>query len=346
MKTYEYIFAAIIMVAILLAAVFLTGISPPLYRSTSEIEQLKMAAQKIMAQIILSPGEPDDWGENIAVRASDLSSLGLAVSTVFTREAFTLDPDKVQRLNRDLGALYLQPETVLRLLSLGADYGIKIEFIPALHISVNSDGSQVSVKVLTEQGMPASYVNVTLGAFSVQEGRIESKVVRLNDTDGDGVCSTRFPFNPEVLIAVANHFGIQMANVSVFSSHRGYLIGSFLLAEESLTLVEDGALQIFAVRSGSLEGSLTLMSVACDLVEWRDINNYKVYNVSYVEPNIVAVVALTSGNSLVVAHKVVPKSYSSIAGEVYPPLSYTLERSVKIGFSTYTLKLTVWRMVW
>ncbi|MEM2762473.1 MAG: hypothetical protein QW294_06675, partial [Candidatus Bathyarchaeia archaeon] len=185
--------------------------------------------------------------------------------------------------------------------------------------------------------------------FRVQEGRMESRVVRLNDTDGDGVCVASFnSFDPEVLIAVANYFGIQMANVSVFSSHRGYLIGSFLLVDKSLSLLENSALQIFAVRSGSLEGSLTLMGVACDLMEWSNapINNYKVYNMSYVEPNIVAVAALTEDNKLVVAHKVVPKSYSSIAGEVYPPLSYTLERSIKIGFSTYTLKLTVWRMVW
>ncbi|MEM3479830.1 MAG: hypothetical protein QXV74_07310, partial [Candidatus Bathyarchaeia archaeon] len=210
MKTYEYIFAAIIMVAILLAAVFLTGISPPLYRSTSEMEQLKMAAQKIMAQILLSPGEPDDWGENITIKGSDLSSFGLAVSTVFTREAFVLDPDKVQRLSQSLpGNIPIQPNTVRSLLNLDFDYNIKMEFIPTLKIEIRQTGlNNIEVNVVSEQGMPAVNAKVTVGAVFLSGGVFLERDYGF--TDENGCCSLTLNFfSPALLIAAVDHYGVQ-----------------------------------------------------------------------------------------------------------------------------------------
>lgn len=348
MEAYEYIFAAVIMVAILIAAIFLTGISPQLYRSTSEIEQLKMAAQKIMAQVMLSPGKSmngvEDWGGDITIKGSNLSSFGLAVSAFSTREAFTLDPDKVQRLSRELGELYIKPEEALKMLNLGSYYGIALTFIPALNIDVSWAGSDITIEVLTEQGMPASNVSIVVGAFHVQDGRVGFNLARLRDVDGDGRCDVSFPFNPELLIVVADYYGIRMVNVTSSFPYRGYFIGRYLLTSSS-SIIND-ALQVFAVSFPN--GTIALMGVTCSLEQWINapISDYRVYNVSYVEPNAIAVVALTEDNKLMVAHKIVPTNYSSTASEVYPPLAYMLERSVKIGLSTYTLRLKVWRMSW
>ncbi|MCX8170944.1 MAG: hypothetical protein N3E47_03080 [Candidatus Bathyarchaeota archaeon] len=343
MKIYEYIFAATVIVAILIAAIFLTGISPTLYGSTSRMEQLKIAAQKIMAQILLSPGDPSDWGENIAVKAESLSSFGLAVSSVFTRDAFVLDPDKVQRLSQDVSAqLYMPPSRVLELLNLDSDYGIKIEFIPALNISVSLEGKSATIKILSEQGAPASYVSVVAGAFHVQDGKIGFNVARLTDEDGDGICKVGFPFSPHLLIVIADHNGVQMAHVYSSNAYTGQLIGRFLLSPIKIT--GGSSLQVFAVRLPN--GSLTLRNVVCNLKPWGyPVGNYNLYNVSHVEPNVIAVVTLNEDNNLIVAYKTVPKSYGSLAGEVYPPLAYMLERSVKIGLFTYTLRLRVWRMI-
>ncbi|MEM1514977.1 MAG: hypothetical protein QXT26_02910 [Thermoproteota archaeon] len=348
MKIYEYIFAAVIMVAILIAAVFLTGISPQLYRSISEVEQLKIASQKIMAQILLSPGEPEDWGENIIIRAENLSSFGLAVSTVFTRDAFVLDPDKIQKLSHEIPSqLYMPPSKALELLNLGFDYGIKIEFIPALNITVSLEDSDATIMVLSEQGTPASHVKVIVIAFRAQGGNILSNSPQeVYDADGDGVCHVSFPFNPEFLVAVADHYGVQMIYAYSSIPRTSYLIGRYLLVDSSLTIPSNNALQVFAVRLQNR--TIKLMNVMCSLeqCECVSLSGYSVYDMGYAEPNIIAVVTLANDGSLVAAHKIIPSKYSSIAGEVYPPLAYMLERSVKIGLSTYTLRLTVWRMAW
>lgn len=349
MKTFEYIFAAIVLVAILLAATFLTSISPQLYRSTSEIEQLKMTAQKVMTQLLLSPGDPEDWGGDISVRSSDLSSFGLAVSTVFTREAFVLDLDKVQRLNKDLpGDLYILPEKFSELLGLGSrghlDYGVRVDFIPALKVDIRSRGSLVDVVVTSEQGLPITGANITLGALYVANGRIALSENR-GSTDLNGNCTINLGnLNPRFLVAIASYHGLQVMNFTNVNSRTGYLIGNYLLVESGLQIDDASVIQVFIVFSG--EGP-KLRNVSCN-ISGKNVNiaNYRVYEVSYIESSIVAVTALTSNGELLVVRKVVPESYSTIAGETYAPLVYMLERSVKIGLSTYTVRLKVWRMTW
>ncbi|MEM1508193.1 MAG: hypothetical protein QXJ13_06515 [Candidatus Bathyarchaeia archaeon] len=342
MKTYEYIFAAIIMVAILLAAVFLTGISPPLYRSTSEVEQLKMAAQKIMAQIILSPGEPEDWGENITVRASDLSSLGLAVSTVFTREAFVLDPDKVQRLSQSLpGDISIQPNTVRSLLNLGFDYDIKMEFIPALKIEIRQiDLSGVEVSVVSEQGMPAVNANVTVGAVFTGGGVLLKRAYGFTDENGKCTLSLNF-FSPALLIAAVDYYGVQGVTVkAVGAVTNAYFIGRFLLSSSYIS--SDEAYQIFLTKLPN--GSISIGSVHYELTySNKKIDNYYVYEMNGIEPYTVAVVT-ASDSGFIAAWKKIPESFGSSAKEM--PLAYMLERSVKIGLSSYTVRLWVWRVSW
>jgi len=355
-ETYEYIFAAVIMIAILLAAVFLTGISPQLYRSTSEIEQLKMAAQKTMTQILLSPGEPEGWGENITVTKDNLSSFGLAVDAIFTREAFVLDPDKVQRLSRNLPAqLYMPPERVLELLNLGSsetgfNYGIKIEFIPALNVIVDPGQNQVNVNVASEQGMPAANAKVTVGAVSLDgSGGLRLSQSPLGETDENGNCTLNLTFSsPALLVAAVDHYGVQRIVVeNVGSVINAHFIGNFLIIGSSYQIdTNKGAYQIFLAKFPN--GSLSIGMVKYELIlsSGGGIENYNIYEMTSVEPYTIAVVALTNNNNLVVAWKDIPKSYGFIAGEVYPPLSYMLERCVRIGLSTYTIRLRLWRMSW
>jgi len=353
-KTYEYIFAAVILVAILLAATFLTGISPPPYRSISEIEQLKMAAQKVMVQILLSPGYPEDWGGDINIGASNLSSFGLAVSTVFTREVFVLDPDKVQRLNKDMpDELYIPPEKFSELLGLGSidaglDYGVRIEFIPALKVTIgfNESSNAVEVKVESEHGMPISGANVLLGVFCVGNDGINFYKER-GQTGLDGKCIIYLNFNysnPSFLVAIADYNDLRVMNTTNRNSHISYLIGNYLLVKSNIELINMNATQVFAILS---DMGPEFRSVSCSISEGNlSMVNYKVYNMSYVESNIIAVAALAADGRLIVAYKNIPGSYSSVAGEVYAPLAYMLERSVRIGISSYTIRLRIWRMSW
>lgn len=348
MHVYEYISTAIILVAILLAATFLTSISPHLYRSISETEQLKMAAQKVMVQTLLSPGNPENWGEDINVRASDLLSFGLAVSTTFTREAFVLDPDKVQRLNKDLpGDLYIPPDKVLELLGLGVkgrlDYGVRMDFIPSLRVLMTIKDSQVLIVVVSEHGLPVVGANVTLGAFYVKGGRVFISENRCT-TDLNGRCIVNLSdATPRFLVAIANYYGLQVMNFTNINSRTGFLLGNNIIVAPNLEIDGRSVMQVFIAYSS--EG-LRLKSVKCNISYRTTIANHNVYSVSHIEQNVVLVAALTLNGELVIAYRAIPESYASTPEETYAPLVYMLERSVKIGSFTYTVRLKIWRTIW
>jgi len=350
-EAYEYIFAALVMVAVFTAAAYLAVTALPLYRAVSEVDQLKIVAQKVMNNILLNPGHPHDWGSDVSVRAEDLASFGLASYTTLTREAYVLDQDKVQRLSPEVGPLYVPPRVALDLLGLGLDYGIKLEFAPVLNVELKpSQGSEVVVKVTSEQGMPIEGASVTIVAIYVSDGVLSSSKSN-GQTSVDGVCtlSLTSPL-PALLITMVDYHGMKTVNVFTVGPgvQRSLVIGRSLIVDESIGL-GDGlngvtAYQFF-VSSGP-EGSLEVRNASCTLNYVTTLEGYNVYDMGFEERGLVAIVTLLGNGELLAAYKLVPESYSSIAGEVRPPISYTLERSVRIGLSHYNLRLTVWRMSW
>ncbi|MEM4576213.1 MAG: hypothetical protein QW701_01980 [Candidatus Nezhaarchaeales archaeon] len=345
MQTYEYIFASIIVVAMLIATTSLASITPQLYISMSDVEQMKMVAQKLMVRLLMSPGEPKDWGGNITIEASRISSFGLATNAYFTCDAFTLDQDKVQRLNQRLpGQLYLPPRRVLELLNIDLEYGFKIEFIPVIRIEASLRSfRELLVNVTSEQGLPLIQANVVAGAFYVSNGEIvESIATGLTGPRGNCTINLTCP-TPALLIVAVDYYGIRAIKViEVGDLHTGFFIGSFLITNASLSG------EAYQVSIEPMNGSLSLRSIKSHLALFDGycVSNYKLYRMAYTEPNTVVVVATDEDGRLMAAWKGVPETYGTSSGSVLSPLAYTLERNVKIGFTAYTLKLTVWRVSW
>ncbi|MCS7140519.1 MAG: hypothetical protein N3F04_05485 [Candidatus Nezhaarchaeota archaeon] len=341
MKAYEYIFAAIVMVAILMVAVHLTSMLPQLYMSISEVEQVKMAAQKVMTQIILSPGDPEDWGGNITVKAEDMTSFGLAVSTVYTRDVFILDPDKVQRLSQRIPAdLFIPPHAVKMLLNLGFEYDIRMDFIPALTVTINrTSPNNIMINVSLEQGIPARNAKVTIGAIL-----IEGEAIRIVDykgvTDGNGHYNLRLNVSTPLLLVVADYHGVVRVVVKALGDVvAANFIGNSLIVGRAYQVSK--IYQVFIIRH--LDGSFNISHIRCENFTKTTAVNYDAYTMSSIEPNTILIVALTGDGRLVAAWKDVPESYSTTTGETYSPLAYTLERNVKIELSMYTFRLKIWR---
>lgn len=343
MQIYEYIFTAAIIFAILIAATLLVSITPQLTINTSEIDQLKMAAQKTMTQITLNPGNPTDWGSNITISANDLTSFGLATYTEFTKHAYVLDPDKVQRLeNRLPNDLHIPPSKAIELLNLVKDYGLKIEFIPALKLNCTNNSGNFVVNVASEQNMPLANADVAARIFYISGGQIQKTELKTAKTGINGNCL--FNFNgayetPALLVLAADYQGIQMMNITMIGdSHEyAYFIGASIIPPSSIITRE--AYQIIITKFSN--GSLVINDVPCVLKP----KGNSVYELGYLEPHSVAVV-IGEDSRFIVGFKQVPLNYSSISGSVASPLAYMLERAVRIGFSTYTLRLYVWRMSW
>lgn len=340
MQTYEYIFSAVIIVAVLLAGVLLVGITPQSTINTSEIDQLKMVAQKVMTQLVLSPGYPLDWGSNIKVKGTDLATIGLAYYSNFTSMAYSLDPDKAQRLHSNLKGhqllrdLYVPPEKMLELLNLGREYGVKIEFIPSLNIKVTQTGGDAAVTVTSDQGQPLKGAKVTARLFSA--GQLTGGATLRGETDASGIC-TLTGVSGGVLVVIVDYNGVQGVKVEALgiSTNTAYFFGNYFIPSNQIS---GSVYQVFITRF--INGSYAIGCVGCPLV--NEVNGR--YEMGFVEPNTVAVLGVT--NRMEVAVKRIPESYSTASGDVYAPLSYMLERTVKIGFSMYTLRVYVWRTSW
>lgn len=337
MQTYEYIFSAAIIIAILLASTLLLGIAPQSTINTSEIDQLKMAAQKVLTQLILSPGNPPEWGSNISISGDALQSLGLAVYSPFTSMAYVLDPDKVQRLNPNLPLnLYVTPEQTLKLLNLGRDYGLKLQFIPALNVTLSPDLSQVTVS--SDSGYPIEGASITARFFKNSGGQIIGTQEQRGVTDSSGNCMLSPQGN--VAVVVVDYKGVQQVKVACSGScNQAYFVGEYFIPKNQI-----GSSTVCQVYVSRYANGTYFIGNVTHTASQTSSSPY-VYRMDFLEPDVVAV--LGASNALEVASKKIPENYSTVnAEQLSPTLSYMLERTVKIGGSLYTLRVQVWRMSW
>ncbi|MEM2961173.1 MAG: hypothetical protein QXU67_06170, partial [Candidatus Bathyarchaeia archaeon] len=146
----EYIITAIIIVSIVVASMTMVTSAVTPLRTIFEGDKLKIVAEKLLTQILLSAGSPVDWGSNASITSNQLKVFGLATQYETTREAYILDVDKVTRLDAS-HPLYLNPQYVSELLNLDNEYGFALEIIPMLTIeaswALDSNGLKVNVTV-------------------------------------------------------------------------------------------------------------------------------------------------------------------------------------------------------
>ncbi|MEM2960598.1 MAG: hypothetical protein QXU67_03230 [Candidatus Bathyarchaeia archaeon] len=164
----EYIITALIIVSIIVASTTMVTSAVTPLRTVFERERLKMTAEKLLTQILLSTGEPSNWGSEVSLSPK---VFGLAAQMETTREAYTLDIDKLGRiadesLNNFQSGLYISPQKVLDLLNLKneyADYGFSLEIFPFFNIEITwmvGGEVTVNVSVTNPQGQPVANAKV------------------------------------------------------------------------------------------------------------------------------------------------------------------------------------------
>lgn len=347
MHMYEYLFTAILIIAILVASSMMVMTFPKSPSNVSEREQLKEVAQKIMTQLLLSPGEPPEWGSDITLNASGIVMLGLAAYSYTTREAYVLDPDKVLRLNSLLQnfkpALYIQPQDAIHLLNLGNDYGFKIEFYPALNVTVDLDNYKVKV-TSNYNGLPIVGANLVARLYYLEgSSQIVGTQLKTGITDYAGECILNFSevsTDKKVLTLVVEYFGIQITTVVASQNViDACFLGNYLLLNSGLSLSENNVLEIYITKDG--EGQFTIKDIAYSIAEMGNGQ----CQLSYIEPSTKAILAVANDN-LICALKIIPESYASIGGDVFIPFAYSVERTVSIDNTLWIVRLYVWRMSW
>ncbi len=348
MHIHEYIFAALAVIAILLASnLMLTMTTEPL-KVASEREGLKRIAQSIMTQILLNPGDPVDWGSNTTIDENNLGSFGLAYQSRTVREAYVLDADKILRLKNDANPFYISPQKVSELLGLNTrEYGFTIEILPQFNITVKeiSGGCRVSVKSVDGIN-PIQYADVTAKMYYLSGGQIYEGLLVNNATGPDGACTIEFgdaPSGPAVVIFVVDYRGIRVPKVFVPSGSEESVQCALLVGRKLSLSVSVFSSVIYEVIAPIMDGECEIFKVSSG---WGVDTDGSAY-VKYVEPGTIVALA-AAGSDLIVAQRFMDLVEYGTVSLRSPslPLGFMLEKMVSVEGFSYIVRLYVWRLVW
>jgi len=153
-------------------------------------------AGSILDMILLSPGDPLNWGDY----PEDPNFFGLAYPGA--TEAYTLDAKKVIRLSEN-SSFYISPGKVRSLLGLSADCNFAFRMKPLLIIDINSEGDgNFTITVKDLKGLPIPNVNVT--GYYVHEslGSDANYTSDCKITGMDGKCELSFDPKPDHVLVI------------------------------------------------------------------------------------------------------------------------------------------------
>lgn len=344
MHIHEYLFAAFIVISILLASILMLTITSEPLRVSSEKEILKAIAQRILTQVLLDPGNPIDWGSNVSVSDSNLKSFGLAYqrTEVSPKDAYVLDADKISRLNRE-NPFYISPTKVRDLLGLSTEYGFTIEILPALDIEVNQVGPntyRVSVKSIRNIS-PISGANIAAKMYYIMSsGLIGDYELGIYKTGADGATNINVELLSDkyVMFLVVEYYNIIVPKIVGHNVNWTYITGNILQLYSSPMNISNREVIV------SLEDGLyRVKDLPISLSYTGDMN---LYNVSIIEPGLMAVL-VTTGNDLIVATKMLNSAYGTISfASNSNPLGCVIEETVLVDGFSYIIRLYIWRLVW
>lgn len=365
MHIYEYLFTALIIFAMLLASATMTATISDPSRSVSEKEQLKLTTEKLMTQLLLYPGDPADWGSDPTISLPN--NLGLAKYSETSREAYTLDADKVLRLDSNhplFNGTFGNASQILDLLNLGNDYGLKLEIFPVIKVDLNQTANPDIFTVTatsTFDELPVSNANVTAKMYFADEDAIIGSATSTNQTGIYGNCTFSFigtSSEMRVLVLVIDYYGISVVKMLPIGNWiPSYLIGKQFLTDARYSNPSGFASQILLSKniSSGAEGTYIIDDIVSNTSETgpspsnANFSVYDLTSVNALEPSCVGVASVFESGSneyLALASKEASITYSTIPGASSFPFSYSVERTVVISGSTFIIRLYLWRMSW
>jgi len=202
---YEYICAGII-VFLILSVTEVSMFNLMTYQLTKiEQENGYVMAEKILDTILLSPGDPPNWGDYL----TDPISLGFAAQN--SLEAYVLDINKIIRLSEN-SENYISPGKARSLLGLNTNYQFSLKITPVFIIDINPEGNGNFTLILTNhEGFKLPNVNVI--GYCVPKSLIPGTNYPSQSviTNVDGKCTLDFTEWTEnhVLVVCANQLEIK-----------------------------------------------------------------------------------------------------------------------------------------
>jgi hypothetical protein len=365
---YEYLFVCLI--AFLIINTSVSTILPliDIHLSQTEEYQLEKLAERIFDKILLTPGYPYNWGEDIRINQTlnedemlqYLKDFGLAK---IGASPYVLDPNKVIRLENGSGIdnlYYIPPKVISKLLGIEGKYGFQLTIIPALNITIEVSGNTLTVGVYSQEKVPLPASEVTVYAIWVESkgGKdVLNNETKTAKTDWDGKCTLSFSANLEgkgnqegaSFIIYVNFYGIKTVYISSLSQtilasiSEKYLAIEYLNGTGALHLESDPLLVAFPnIFYGEITNDTKGEST---WVINKGSKSYKVYGLSSIDPytNYIALIVKKGNNNfLVIAPR--PSIVYYATGPIAGVHRVKLTKVVVINDLTYFIEFYLWRM--
>lgn len=250
----EYVGITLVFIFILVVMGYYMSV-PLTSLSVIKSEQLLYVGQRILNIIVLTTGDPEDWGRRI----EDPSSFGLKLENT-TVGLYVLSPDKIARLangsvySREFyNPFYIDKEKVSRILGINKSYGFRIELepIPNIRIFCNKQDfpDKIQVYVYDRRNMTLPGVNVTLYYIIVKWDGDEintTVIIRERVSSITGKCS--FDLSPYlssidkndiigyvIAVKATHYWSTSVALLEVGNYSLATFIGRSLYVDSSLT---------------------------------------------------------------------------------------------------------------
>jgi hypothetical protein len=357
MQIYEYLFAGLVIILILTASTVMVATIATPTNNAADKNQLSVTAQKVMTQMLLDAGYPNDWGTTDV----EPQVFGLAKCGEISRQAYELDPDKVMRLNQAMPD-YLPPSNVTRLLNLDNsanvnEYGFTLQFNETLHVSTPVKVGNVdnyTVTVTSQYTLPISGVKVAATLYYIDNTNNPTinHTQTLHGTTGyDGAYTAGFKTaitTAKILAVTVDYYGAQLTKFyPLTTGTTATLYQNQLVANinQSYNIIAGADAREILLCNNN--GTYTTKDITA--INGGSANNFVVNGT--LEPQAVAVLAIsgTAQNELLVASRDFSHiNYQTInlPNQAAPSgtYAYSLERTVVIGGSVYTATLYLWRM--
>ncbi|MEE9283299.1 MAG: hypothetical protein V3U49_04420 [Nitrososphaerales archaeon] len=357
---YEYVFSGLVIVLMVTAS--LSTIFPITLAHLSQTKSLQLQgnARNILDKLLLTPGDPYDWGTDLSINSTQsdgLRDFGLAGSLSF-KTLYRLDPSKVERLINTStidNPFYIPPERAAEIMGIEKEFGFSLSLEPVLQISDHILNKTIVMRITTPETIPVANVNVTAVLIRLNSLNEEEFEIATSSTDWNGTAVLDFSsadnFESVAYIILTDYYDIRTRTVGGSNVTEAVLIGNNIVVKypDGTNLEEaigNSRSPLYAVGNRTYLGEFESSSASISAYQLEDGGKtFVIYPLSNADPDISLATFITDiggETKLVAAFRPFPTTYET--GPIAGSTRYTLTRLVEVAGVSMRVNFHIWRL--
>lgn len=321
--------------------------------------QLQGSARNVLDKLLLTPGDPYNWGVDLSINSTDSNGLrdfGLGGSLSFNT-LYRLGPSKVERLVNTStidNPYYIPPDRIAQIMGIEKEFGFSLTLEPVLQISDRIVNKTIRIQVTTPETIPVPNVNVTSILIRLNAANEEEFETATSATDWNGTAILDFSgvdnFESVAYIILSDYYNIRTRAVGGSNVTEAVLIGNNIVVKypegtDLSEIISSSRSPLYVVGNRTYLGDFEGSSPASAYQLESSGKTFVIYPLSNADPDISLATFITEINGetkLVAAFRPFPTTYET--GPVAGSTRHTLTRLVEVAGVSMRVKFQIWRL--